>query len=206
MTDELELQAIEKVKKGDADAFGYLVDKHQKLVYNLALKMLVNPEDAEDAAQEAFIKAFRSINSFRGESKFSVWLYKLTNNICLDMLRKKREATVSLSVEDADGGDDSEIEIADARFSPDEVYEKKEMREALHRGLGELDEEFRSVLVLREVSGLSYDEIAQTLDLDPGTVKSRIFRARKKLCTILTRDGNFFGFSSSNPKEGGRKS
>ncbi|MBR4953960.1 MAG: sigma-70 family RNA polymerase sigma factor [Oscillospiraceae bacterium] len=206
MTDELELQTIEKVRRGDADAFGYLVEKHQKLVYNLALKMLGNPEDAEDAAQEAFIKAYRSIESFRGESKFSVWLYKLTNNVCLDMLRKKREATVSLSVEDENGGDDAEIEIADGRFSPDEVYEKKEMREALRKGLSELEDDFRSVLVLREVNGLSYDEIAQTLSLDPGTVKSRIFRARKKLCTILTRDGNFFGFSSSNPKEGGRKS
>lgn len=205
MTDELELQTIEKVRRGDADAFGYLVEKHQKLVYNLALKMLGSPEDAEDAAQEAFIKAFRSIESFRGESKFSVWLYKLTNNVCLDMLRKKRDATVSLSVED-ENGEDSEIEISDERFSPDEVYEKKEMREALHKALVELDEDFRSVLVLREVNGLSYDEIAEALSLDPGTVKSRIFRARKKLCTILTRDGNFFGFSSSNPKEGGRKS
>ena len=206
MSDELELQIIEKVRRGDTNAFGYLVEKHQKLVYNLALKMLGNPEDAEDAAQEAFIKAYRSIESFRGDSKFSVWLYKLTNNVCLDMLRKRREATVSLSVEDENGSDDTEIEIADARFSPDDVYEKKEMLEALRKGLSELDEEFRSVLVLREVNGLSYDEIGKVLNLDPGTVKSRIFRARKKLCTILTRDGNFFGFSSSNPKEGGRKS
>ena len=165
MTDELELQTIEKVRRGDADAFGYLVEKHQKLVYNLALKMLGNPEDAEDAAQEAFIKAFRSIDSFRGESKFSVWLYKLTNNVCLDMLRKRREATVSLSVEDKSGGDDAEIEIADDRFSPDEVYEKKEMREALRKGLSELEDDFRSVLVLREVNGLSYDEISEIVSV-----------------------------------------
>ena len=205
MAEKTELEIIEQIKRGDADAFGELVTRHQKLVYNLALKMLGNPEDAEDAAQEAFIKAYRSIGSFRGESKFSVWLYKLTNNVCLDMLRKRREATVSLSVED-ESGEDSEIEISDGRFSPDEVDEKKEMREALHKALGELDEDFRSVLVLREVNGLSYDEIGRALNLDVGTVKSRIFRARKKLCAILTADGNFFGFSSSNQKEGGRKS
>lgn len=205
MTEELELQIIKKVQRGDADAFGELVTKHQKFVYNLALKMLGSPEDAEDAAQEAFIKAYRSIGSFRGESKFSVWLYKLTNNVCLDMLRKRRENTVSLSAADEDGGD-TEIEIADERYSPDEVYEKKEMHEAIQKGLDALGEEFRSVLVLREVSGMSYDEIAKALGLDPGTVKSRIFRARKKLCAILTDDGNFFGFSSSNQKEGGRKS
>jgi len=205
VAEKTELEIIECVKRGNADAFGELVEKHQKLVYNLALKMLGNQEDAEDAAQEAFIKAYRSIESFRGESKFSVWLYKLTNNVCLDMLRKRRESTVSLSVED-ESGEDSEIEISDERFSPDEVYEKKEMREALHKGLSELDEDFRSVLVLREMNGLSYDEIASALNLDPGTVKSRIFRARKKLCAILTVDGNFFGFSSSNQKEGGRKS
>ena len=115
MTREEELEIIVKVRSGDADAFEALVLEHQNKVYSLALRMVGNEEDARDMAQEAFIRAFNSLGSFRGESKFSVWLYRLTSNICIDFLRgRAKRRTVSLSWEDEDG-DEGELEIPDER-------------------------------------------------------------------------------------------
>lgn len=154
-------------------------------------------------AQEAFIRAFNSLGSFRGESKFSVWLYRLTSNICIDFLRgRAKRRTVSLSWEDEDG-DEGELEIPDERFSPEAGLERSELREAVRRGLEQLTPEYREILLLREINGLSYDEIGRALNLEEGTVKSRIFRARKKLCEILVREGNIPGQGASNERKGG---
>ena len=165
--------------------------------------MVGNEEDARDMAQEAFIRAFNSLGSFRGESKFSVWLYRLTSNICIDFLRgRAKRRTVSLSWEDEDG-DEGELEIPDERFSPEAGLERSELREAVRRGLEQLTPEYREILLLREINGLSYDEIGRALNLEEGTVKSRIFRARKKLCEILVREGNIPGQGASNERKGG---
>ncbi len=203
MTREEELEIIVKVRSGDADAFEALVLEHQNKVYSLALRMVGNEEDARDMAQEAFIRAFNSLGSFRGESKFSVWLYRLTSNICIDFLRgRAKRRTVSLSREDEDG-DEGELEIPDERFSPEAGLERSELREAVRRGLEQLTPEYREILLLREINGLSYDEIGRALNLEEGTVKSRIFRARKKLCEILVREGNIPGQGASNERKGG---
>lgn len=203
MTREEELEIIVKVRSGDADAFEALVLEHQNKVYSLALRMVGNEEDARDMAQEAFIRAFNSLGSFRGESKFSVWLYRLTSNICIDFLRgMAKRRTVSLSWEDEDG-DEGELEIPDERFSPEAGLERSELREAVRRGLEQLTPEYREILLLREINGLSYDEIGRALNLEEGTVKSRIFRARKKLCEILVREGNIPGQGASNERKGG---
>ena len=203
MTREEELEIIVKVRSGDADAFEALVLEHQNKVYSLALRMVGNEEDARDMAQEAFIRAFNSLGSFRGESKFSVWLYRLTSNICIDVLRgRAKRRTVSLSWEDEDG-DEGELEIPDERFSPEAGLERSELREAVRRGLEQLTPEYREILLLREINGLSYDEIGRALNLEEGTVKSRIFRARKKLCEILVREGNIPGQGASNERKGG---
>ena len=203
MTREEELEIIVKVHSGDADAFEALVLEHQNKVYSLALRMVGNEEDARDMAQEAFIRAFNSLGSFRGESKFSVWLYRLTSNICIDFLRgRAKRRTVSLSWEDEDG-DEGELEIPDERFSPEAGLERSELREAVRRGLEQLTPEYREILLLREINGLSYDEIGRALNLEEGTVKSRIFRARKKLCEILVREGNIPGQGASNERKGG---
>ena len=203
MTKEEELAVVQRVQRGDVNAFEDLVAAYEKNVYNLALRMTGNAQDAEDMAQEAFIKAYNSLFSFRGESKFSVWLYRIVSNVCLDFLRKKnKQSTVSLSMED-DDGEDSQLDLPDLSQSPEELLEKKLTREAVQRGLAALPEDARQILLLREIQGLSYEEIGETLGLESGTVKSRIFRARKKLCAFLLADGNIpDSFSSSSSKGG----
>ena len=203
MTREQEAAVINAVLDGDVNAYEYLVKAYEKNVYNLALRMVGNSEDAYDMSQEAFIKAYNSLHSFRGDSKFSVWLYRIVSNVCLDYLRSRnRKATVSLSVEN-DDGEDVELDIADEGSSPQALLDRSLTRDAVRRGLQSLPPDHREILLLREIQGLSYDEIAETLDLEVGTVKSRIFRARKKLCAFLIKDGNIPDYVSSSKLRGG---
>ena len=203
MTREQEAAIVRKVLGGDANAFETLVLEYEKNVYNIALRMTGNSEDAADMTQEAFIKAYNSLQSFRGDSKFSVWLYRIVSNVCLDFLRSKnRRPTVSLSVED-DDGEDAQLDVADESQSPKLLLDRKLTRDSVRRGLDSLPPDYRQILLLREIQGLSYDEIAQALSLEVGTVKSRIFRARKRLCTFLIDDGNISDFSSSGKMKGG---
>ncbi len=203
MTREQEAAIVRKVLGGDANAFETLVLEYEKNVYNIALRMTGNSEDAADMTQEAFIKAYNSLQSFRGDSKFSVWLYRIVSNVCLDFLRSKnRRPTVSLSVED-DDGEDTQLDVADESQSPELLLDRKLTRESVRRGLDSLPPDYRQILLLREIQGLSYDEIAQALGLEVGTVKSRIFRARKRLCNFLIDNGNISDFSSSGKMKGG---
>ncbi len=203
MTQEEELQLIRLVLAGETEAFEALVRAHEKNVYNLALRMTGDPQDAEDMAQEAFLKAYRSLGDFRGESRFSVWLYRVVSNVCLDFLRRRsRRPSVSLTEED-DEGEELQRDVPDERFSPEALLERKLTREAVRAGLRELPEEQRQILLLREIEGLSYEEIGEILDLEPGTVKSRIFRARKRLCAFLLREGNIPDEFTSKPARGG---
>ena len=148
MTEVSEKKIIEKVLGGDANAFEELVLKYEKTVYNLALRMVGDRDDAFDMTQEAFIKAYGSLSSFRGDSKFSVWIYRITTNVCLDFLRSKsRKQQVSLTVSDDD--EDAQLDIPDPKADPEQQLIKK-----------------------------------------ISMVKSRIFRARKRLCTFLLDSGN----------------
>lgn len=202
MTIEEENDAVRRVLDGDADAFSPLVEAYQKNIYNLALRMTGNPEDALDMAQEAFIRAYNSLSSFRGDSKFSVWLYRIVSNVCLDFLRARKGRTaVSLSQTGPDG-EDAALEIPDERALPEAELERALTRDAVRRGLQALPDNQREILLLREIQGLSYEEIAAALSLEGGTVKSRIFRARKKLCAYLLADGNISEvYSSTQTKE-----
>ena len=203
MTREQEAAVIQAVLDGDINAYELLVKEYEKNVYNLALRMVGNSEDAADMSQEAFIKAYNSLTSFRGGSKFSVWLYRIVSNVCLDYLRSRgRRQTVSLSTEN-DDGEDVEIDIADETQSPERLLDRRLTRDAVRRGLAALPPEHRQILLLREIQGLSYDEIADALGIEAGTVKSRIFRARKKLCAFLIKDGNIPEFVSSSKQRGG---
>ena len=203
MTREREAAIINAVLDGDTNAYELLVREYEKNVYNLALRMTGNSEDAYDMSQEAFIKAYNSLSSFRGDSKFSVWLYRIVSNVCLDFLRSRnRRATVSLSVEN-DEGEEIELDIADEASSPQALLDRSLTRDAVRRGLQALPPDHREILLLREIQGLSYEEIADTLDLEVGTVKSRIFRARKKLCAFLIKDGNIPDYVSSSKLRGG---
>ena len=201
MTREEEDILVAQVQSGNSASFEKLVLDNQTKVYNLALRMVGSEQDAFDMSQEAFIKAYNSIALFRGDSRFSVWLYRLTTNVCLDFLRSEgRRAHGSLTYL-SEEDDEKELEIPDDRFSPETLAEKKELREAVNKGLMSLPKDYRAILLLREIDGLSYEEIAEALSLEEGTVKSRIFRARKRLCAILTEDGNFSqGLSSKKAK------
>ena len=205
MTREQEAQIVQRVLRGDVNAFEKLVLEYEKSVYAITQRMTGNAEDAADMTQETFIKAYNSLSSFRGDSKFSVWLYRIATNVCLDFLRSRsRKPTVSLSVED-DDGEEVELDIADESQSPERLLERGLTRDAVRRGLNALSPEYRQILLLREIQGLSYEEIADVLTLEVGTVKSRIFRARKRLCAFLLADGNIPDFVPSGNMKGGEK-
>lgn len=189
MTEFFENGVIRSVLDGNINDFEQLVTAYEKNVYNLALRMAGDPDDAADITQETFIKAYRALGSFRGDSKFSSWLYRIASNVCLDFLRSRsRRAQVPLSFENED--EEGEIELPDMSQNPEKVLMKKLSMEAVRRGMEKLPPKQRQILVLRELCGLSYAELAQTLSVEEGTVKSRIFRARKRLCAILLGDGN----------------
>ncbi|MBQ7434651.1 MAG: sigma-70 family RNA polymerase sigma factor [Oscillospiraceae bacterium] len=205
MTREQEAMIVRKVLQGDVNAFEKLVTEYERAVYAIAQRMTGNAEDAADMTQETFIKAYNSLSSFRGDSKFSVWLYRIANNVCLDFLRSRsRKPTVSLSTED-DDGEETQLDIADESQSPELLLENALTRDAVRRGLDSLPPDYRQILLLREIQGLSYEEIAAALGIESGTVKSRIFRARKRLCTFLIEDGNIPEFRSSGKVKGGEK-
>lgn len=202
MTREEETRLIRRVLAGDADAFEPLVTENQTRAYQLAVRLLGSESDAADAVQEAFLKAYLSLKDFRGDSRFSVWLYRLVNNVCIDMLRaRKRQDAVSLEQEDEDG-ELRELDIPDDRFDPAALAERAEDRAAVRAALAALPADCREILTLREIGGLRYEELAETLRLEPGTVKSRLNRARKKLCAILLADGNFSPPEPSNKRKG----
>lgn len=203
LTQDEERRIIGQVLSGDVNAFERLVEDQSKVVYNLCLRMVGNEQDALDLSQDAFVKAYTNLPAFRMDSKFSSWLYKLTTNLCLDFLRRqKRQKTVPLTYE-TDDGEEEPLPIPDDRFSPETEAERRELQTAVRAGLSQLPDGQRQILVLRELGQLSYEEIGRQLDLEPGTVKSRIFRARKKLCDILIKDGNLSGFSPSKQSEKG---
>ena len=205
MTRKEEAALVQRIQNGDADAFAVLMEEYQKKVYLLALRTVGNQQDAEDMTQEAFLRAYRSIHSFRGDSKLSVWLYRLTTNLCIDLLRSRgRKPTVSLTVEDNDE-DTQELDVTDERYDPEEIFQRRELQRAVQRGLAALPEDYRVILVLRELEGLSYAEIGEVLGLEEGTVKSRLFRARKKLCEFLIKDGNLPDAYASKNINGGVK-
>lgn len=202
-----EQELVSRAKQGDQDAFSQLVEVNQNKIYTLALRMTGSPEDGADLAQEAFLRAWRSLPSFQGESNFSTWLYRLTSNLCIDFLRREKRRRAVTAAVPLDGEEDSPpTQVPDHRFTPESEWERKELRAALDRGLSKLSDGHRQVLVLRELEGLSYAEIAGRLELEEGTVKSRIARARMSLRNILLADGNFSPpISSMNTNAAGKE-
>lgn len=204
MTEVSEKKIIEKVLGGDANAFEELVLRYEKTVYNLALRMVGDRDDAFDMTQEAFIKAYGSLSSFRGDSKFSVWIYRITTNVCLDFLRSKsRKQQVSLTVSDDD--EDAQLDIPDPKADPEQQLMKKISMQSVEEGLKTLPDKQRQILVMRELGGMSYAEIGKALSIEEGTVKSRIFRARKRLCIFLLDSGNIPESIASKGMKGGGK-
>lgn len=186
MIDEKKL--IAEVLGGDHEAFAQLVEIYEDKVYNLCLRMCSDREDARDLAQEAFLKAWRGLRFYKQEAAFSTWLYRLTSNVCIDYLRqKKRRSTVSFVTADEEG---VQLDIPDPTPTPEQQVMDEQTKEQVANAMSQLEEEFRLVLTLRVVEELSYDEIAEIMELKVGTVKSRLARAREKLRKILLENGN----------------
>lgn len=198
MQDEL---LIRRAQRGDADVFEQLLLEHQKNVYNLCYRMAGNPDDAMDLSQETFLRAWRCLDQYQFASAFSTWLYRLCSNICIDFLRRRRrQQTVPLTFEDADG-EEQTYAVPDAQPLPEEQVELKLTREILQAAMAQLLPEHRAVLQLRVVNEMSYEQIADVLDIQIGTVKSRLSRARNQLKKILER-GNLSRRASSESMEG----
>jgi RNA polymerase sigma-70 factor (ECF subfamily) len=170
----------ERLRAGDARAFEELVAIYQHRVYGVALRMLADAAEAEDVAQEVFVRAYRSVARFRGESRLMTWLYAITARLCLNRLgaserRRPRQ------------GEEALVRLASAEPGPAARAARAELEQALERAIAELPADRRIVVVLRDLEGLSYEEIAESLDLEPGTVRSRLHRARADLRDKLER-------------------
>ncbi len=177
-------QLVKKTLRGDNQAFEELVQIYQNKVYALSYRYMGNEDDAYDMSQESFIKAYRSLKSFKGDSSFGTWIYRITTNVCLDEIRRRKRRVVPLSLDEPLAtldGNGVEKEIADTSLTADRIYEQKEFSENLQKLLDEMKPEHKSAIVLRDVMELSYEEIAVVLDCSIGTVKSRINRARTVL-------------------------
>jgi RNA polymerase sigma factor (sigma-70 family) len=178
---------IASARKGDVRAFNQLVLLYQSMVYNLAYRILSDPDAAADATQDAFLSAFKAMRKFRGGS-FKAWLLRIVTNACYDQLRVKQRRPTS-SLDDLPVDTDHTHYLRDPAKRPDEVLERQELNRMIQAGIATLPPEQRVVLVLSDVQGFSYKEIAQATDLSLGTVKSRLSRGRAKLRDYLRDHG-----------------
>jgi RNA polymerase sigma factor (sigma-70 family) len=177
-------ELVERVRGGETRHFEELVARYQDQVYALALRFLRSPGDAEDLAQEAFLRAFRGLEGFKGEARFSTWLYRVTWNLCADWLRRHRRPG-----REGGTGLEEAAELADGRSDLEGGLLASEEKRAVRRSVDELDEKYRAVVVLLYYQKLSYEEIAAVLGLPLKTVETRLYRARRLLRESLERQG-----------------
>lgn len=199
-----ERELVQQAKAGDRAAFAGLVSAYEGKIYNLALRYLGSREDAMDASQEVFLRVFRFLPGFQEESGFSTWIYRIGVNVCKDMLHrrlKRAEQPLEVPNEEDEG---RPVDVPDLRYDPERIMEGAELRQALSDAILALPEQQREIIILRDIRGLSYEEIALALALEAGTVKSRLFRARENLRKKLLQNGNIFGVSVSKPVKGGK--
>jgi RNA polymerase sigma-70 factor (ECF subfamily) len=171
---------VDRLRAGEPKAFEELVVTYQHRVFGVALRMLRNAAEAEEVSQEAFLRAHRALADFRGDAKLSTWLYAIVSRLCLTRLGSgERRMTRQ--------GEEILMRLANSEGDPSDALERGEVEAALHRAIAELPEDRRIVVVLRDLEGLSYEEIAQALDLELGTVRSRLHRARMDLKDKMER-------------------
>lgn len=179
---------VHKAQKGDVEAFEELICAYEHRIYNIAYKMMGNPEDAMDVAQEALLKIYKSLKKFKNQSTFSTWVYRVAMNTCLDELRKKKRGFLLL-MNDTEGYGNGIVDSSSDSL-PEVSYERKERLKSLQNAIQELIPDYKSVIILRDIQGFSYEEIAEILHCPLGTVKSRINRARTELRKKLSEFGN----------------
>ncbi|MEG6616837.1 sigma-70 family RNA polymerase sigma factor [Peptococcaceae bacterium 1198_IL3148] len=195
-------ELIEKSLSGDYIAFEELIHKYENKVYTVAYRFMGNHADACDLAQEAFIKMYQALPKFRGDSSFMTWIYHITANVCRDELRRRqKKQTLSLD-DDSDDNVAPKFTIASDEPGPEEIIESLELSTQVQQCLNMLSEDYRLILIMREIQGLSYDEIAETMNISLGTVKSRLSRARsvfkEKITPILEQ-------STTRPRQTNRE-
>lgn len=189
---------IQKAKQGDQEAFAQLMEQYQKPIYNLTLRMTGKPEDAEELAQTAFLNAWIGLARFQEESSFFTWLYRLATNACIDFIRHEKRRYAVLHTVSLDEEDNPAAQLPDSRYAPEAKALEGDLRETIAAALQSLSHEHREILVMRELDGLTYQEIAGIMELEMGTVKSRIARARLSLRNILIESGNYLSLTASN--------
>lgn len=189
-TDDLTL--VKRVRGGDQRAFKLLVERYQRKVYAVALGMLKDKEEAMDVSQEAFVKVYKYLDHFKGDASFYTWLYRITVNICIDIIRKRAGAGgESVEFDETLPMDVSEANIGalGSRLgtNPQKSALRRELAEKIQEALASVPEKHRAILLLREVEGMSYEDLSRTLDIPKGTVMSRLFHARAKVQKILSQ-------------------
>jgi RNA polymerase sigma-70 factor (ECF subfamily) len=183
---DIDQQLVERVQRGDKAAFDLLVVKYQRKIFRLLSRLIRDTAEVEDVAQEAFIKAYRALPNFRGESAFYTWLYRIAINTAKNFLvsqGRRAPTSTEADIEDAETFDDGE-HLRDLN-TPDAMLLTRQVADAVNRAIDRLPEDLKTAIVLRELEGLSYEEIAETMNCPIGTVRSRIFRAREAIAEEL---------------------
>lgn len=180
---------LRRACKGDVQALEELMQSHESRIYAIALRMMGNREDAQDCAQEAMVRIYRAMGSFKGQSALATWIYRITMNTCLDELRRRKARKVTSLDSLVDNG----WSPTDTGDTPEEHGLRVEKQNALNQAIQSLPDDMRAAIILRDVKGYSYDEIASILDANVGTIKSRISRGREKLREILSKQSELFG-------------
>lgn len=180
-----EASIIDRCRRQDFEAFGQLVDAYQNRVFGFVRRMVPNQEEAADITQDVFIRAFQNFARFDGRCSVRTWLFRIAYHLCVDRARKSDRSPIEVGLIDPKEGE--EIDVADTRWQPEQLAINEELMSVIEEGIASMSEKLRSVLILHDKEDMAYEEIAQTLDLPVGTVKSRLFLARAHLQDVLRR-------------------
>lgn len=178
---------IEGARRGDIAAFERLVIRYESYVYNLALRVVSNPEDAQDIAQQSFVRVWKALPEFRGQARFSTWLYRIVTNLCYNRLPRIRRELAAMDP------DENALSLPDERQGPEDLVMAAGMRQAFLQAFATLPESYRLLVTLRHLQEMSYEEIAQVTGMPLGTVKTGIFRARRLLRAVLEKEEVVYG-------------
>ena len=183
---DVDAELVARVQRGDKQAFDLLVLKYQRKIMRLLSRMIRDPAEIEDVAQESFIKAYRALPQFRGDSAFYTWLYRIAINTARNWLaQNNRRPNTSSSYESEEGETFDETDNLTDSSNPESEMASRQIAETVNKAMNDLPEELRNAIVMREIDGMSYEDIAQSMNCPIGTVRSRIFRAREAIATRL---------------------